>query len=61
VSRFDVGVGEGHAIGKATVDTTSQPMRGDAEVDVSAIRIETLLPAKAAESLLSGTLQATPR
>ena len=57
VSRFDVGVGEGHVIGKADVDTTSKPMRGDAEVDVSAIRIETLLPAKAAKSLLSGTLQ----
>ena len=57
VSRFDVGVGEGHVIGKADVDTASKPMRGDAEVDVSAIRIETLLPAKAAKSLLSGTLQ----
>ena len=57
VSHFDVGVGEGRATGKANVDTTSKPPRGDAEVDVSAIRIETLLPAKAAKSLLGGTLQ----
>jgi len=57
VSHFDVGVGEGRATGKATVDTTSRPLRGDAEVDVNAIRIETFLPPKAAGSLLSGTLQ----
>jgi len=57
VSHFDVGVGEGRATGRATVDTTSRPLRGDAEVDVNAIRIETLLPPKAAGSLLSGTLQ----
>ena len=56
VSHFDVGVGEGRATGKASVDTTSRPMRGDAEVDVSAIRIETFLPANAARSLVSGTL-----
>jgi hypothetical protein len=56
VSRFEVGVGEGRATGKAHVDTTSKPMRADAEVDASAIRIEAFLPAKAARSLLSGTL-----
>jgi len=57
VSHFEVGIGEGRATGKAAVDTTSTPLRGDAEVDVSGIRIESLLPAKAAGSLLSGTLQ----
>jgi len=56
VSRFDIGVAEGHATGKASVDTTSRPLRGDAEVDVSAIRVEALLPAKAARSLVSGAL-----
>ncbi|HSC64444.1 MAG TPA: AsmA family protein, partial [Caldimonas sp.] len=56
VSRFDVGVGDGRASGKASVDTTSTPLRGDAELDVSGIEIESLLPAKAANSLLSGTL-----
>jgi uncharacterized protein involved in outer membrane biogenesis len=57
VSRFDVGVGQGHAVGKASVDVASRPPRGDVEVDVSAIRIESLLPAQAAKSLLGGTLQ----
>lgn len=56
VSHFDVGVGQGRAVGKANVDTASKPPRGDVEVDVSAIRIESLLPAKAAKSLLSGML-----
>ena len=56
VSHFDIGVGEGHATGKATVDTTSKPLRADTEVDASAIRVEALLPAKAARSLLSGAL-----
>ena len=56
MSRFDIGVAEGHATGKASVDTASRPLRGDAEVDVSAIRVEALLPAKAARSLVSGAL-----
>lgn len=56
VSHFDVGIGQGRAVGKATVDTASKPPRGDAEVDVSAIRIESFLPPNAAKSLLSGTL-----
>ena len=56
VSRFDIGVGEGHAIGKGTVDARSHPLRGDVEADVSGIRIETLLPAKASSARLSGTL-----
>ena len=56
VSRFDVGIGSGHAVGKASVDTRARPTRGDLEADVSAIRIEPFLPAKAAKSLLSGTL-----
>jgi AsmA family protein len=51
-----VGIGAGRATGKANVDTRSKPLHGDAEVDVSAIEIESLLPAKAAKSLLSGTL-----
>ena len=56
VSHFDVGIGEGRASGRASVDTTSKPLRGDVELDVRAIEIESLLPAKAANSLLSGTL-----
>ena len=56
VSRFDIGIGEGRATGKASVDIASKPLRGDAEVDVSAIRIESFLPAKAEKTLLSGTL-----
>jgi hypothetical protein len=56
VSHFDVGIGEGRASGKADVDTRSQPLRADAEIDVSAIRIESLLPARADKSLLSGTV-----
>ena len=56
VSQFEVGIGEGRVTGKAHVDTTSKPVRGDAEVEVGAVRLESLLPAKAASSLLSGTL-----
>ena len=56
VSHFDVGIGKGRAVGKASVDTASKPPRGDVELDVSAIRIESLLPASASKSLLSGTL-----
>jgi len=56
VSHFDVGIGEGRASGKAEVDTRSQPLRADAEIDVNAIRIESLLPARAGKSLLSGTV-----
>ncbi|MEO5845516.1 MAG: AsmA family protein [Caldimonas sp.] len=58
VSHFDVGIGRGRAVGKASIDTGQRPMRGDVEVDVSAIRIESFLPAQAArKNLLSGTLQ----
>ncbi len=56
VSHFDVGIGAGRAVGKASVDIGRKPMRGDVEVDVSAIRIESLLPPTAAKSLLSGML-----
>src|SRR5207245_477186 len=37
VSHFEVGIGEGRASGKAAVDTRSQPLHADAEIDVSAI------------------------
>ena len=56
VSRFDVGIGDGRATGKAAVDTKSRPLRADAEIDLSALRIETLLPPKARSALLSGAL-----
>lgn len=57
VSRFDVGIGAGRAVGKASIDTARKPMRGDVEVEVSAIRIESLLPPTATrKTLLSGTL-----
>jgi uncharacterized protein involved in outer membrane biogenesis len=56
VSHFDVGIGSGHAVGKANIDKAGRPPRGDAEIDVSGLRIESFLPARAAKSLLSGTL-----
>jgi len=56
VSHFDVGIADGRASGKADVDTRSKPLRGDAEVDLSGIEIESLLPRRAGKSLLSGTL-----
>jgi len=56
VSHFDIGIGEGRVTGKADVDTESEPLRGDAELDVSAIQIESLLPPRAEKGLLSGTL-----
>ncbi|MDQ6639171.1 MAG: AsmA family protein, partial [Pseudomonadota bacterium] len=57
VSHFDVGIGPGRAVGKASVDTASTPLRGDAEVDVSAIRVESFLPPQAAKAMLTGTLR----
>jgi len=56
VSRFDVGIGHGHAVGKGSIDVGARPMQGSAEFDVSAIRIESFLPAQAEKNLLSGTL-----
>jgi AsmA family protein len=56
VSHFDLGIGAGRAVGKANVDTGAKPMRSDVEVEVSAVRIESLLPPTAARSMLSGTL-----
>jgi uncharacterized protein involved in outer membrane biogenesis len=56
VSSFDFGIGAGHAVGKASIDTASRPPRGDVEVDVNGLRIESFVPARAAKSLLSGTL-----
>src|SRR5205823_6505462 len=57
VPRFEIGVGPGRAAGKASVDLASRPPRGDAEVDLSGIRIESFLPAAAAaKSLLRGVV-----
>jgi hypothetical protein len=56
VSHFDIGIGEGRVSGKADVDTTSEPLHGDAELDVSAIPIESLWPPRADKHLLSGAL-----
>ena len=56
VSRFDVGIGHGHAVGKGSVDIGARPMQGSAEFDVSAVRIESFLPEHAAKNLLSGTV-----
>jgi len=56
VSHFDVGIDRGHAIGKASIDIGARPMQGSAEFDLSAIRIESFVPAQAARNLLSGTL-----
>ena len=58
VSHFDVGIAGGHAVGKGVLDTASKPMQADAEVDVSAIRVESLLPTEAAKkNFVSGTVQ----
>jgi hypothetical protein len=51
VSRFDVGIGHGHAVGKGSVDIGARPMQGSAEFDVSAVRIESFLPEHAAKNL----------
>ena len=56
VSHFDVGIGSGHAVGKADVEVASRPPRGDIDVEVSAIKIESMLPSSAAKAQLSGTL-----
>ncbi|HEY3634797.1 MAG TPA: AsmA family protein, partial [Caldimonas sp.] len=57
VTRFEAGVGEGgHAAGRAFVDLAGKPAHGDAEIDVSALRVESLLGELAAKSGLSGVL-----
>jgi len=56
VSSFDVGIAQGHAVGKGRIDTASSPRRGNLEVDVRGVRIESFLPVQAANSLLSGAL-----
>ncbi len=57
VTRFEAGVGQGgHAVGRVFVDFAGKPPHGDAEIDVSALRVESLLGEFAAKSGLSGAL-----
>jgi len=56
VSRLDVGIAHGHAVGRGRIDVGATPMQGDAELDLDAVRIESFMPAQAAKHLLSGTL-----
>jgi len=57
VTRFEAGVGHGgHVAGKAIVDLAGKPPHGDAEIDVSALRVESLLGQLASRSGLSGIL-----
>jgi uncharacterized protein involved in outer membrane biogenesis len=58
VSRFDVGIGPGRAVGKATMDIRSHPPHGEIEADVSGVRVESFLPPTASKTMLSGTFQA---
>jgi hypothetical protein len=65
VPRFQVGFGRGHVAGTGSIALAERPMRGQVEVDVHAVRIETLLGERAARNQLSGivngraTLQAS--
>jgi hypothetical protein len=54
VPRFEVGLGSGHVVGKGSIALAERPMRGEGEVDVRAVRIETLLGERAARNQLSG-------
>ncbi len=57
VTHLDVGVAHGGHVGaKASVDLAAKPPHGDAEIDVGALRIESLLGQLAARSGLSGVL-----
>ena len=56
LSHFDLGVAGGRAQGNASIDVDAVPVRGDAELDLSGVRIESLLGARAAKALLTGTL-----
>ncbi|HEX4235684.1 MAG TPA: AsmA family protein [Caldimonas sp.] len=56
VPHLQVRLGGGQVIGKGSVTLSEQPLRGQAEVDVHAVRIETLLGERATRSQLSGTV-----
>ena len=56
VSRFEVGLGQGRIAGKANLELGAAPMQGDAEVDVHALPIESLLGEHAAKGRISGAL-----
>ena len=57
VPRFAVAIGEGRVAGKANVEVAAKPMQSDVEVDLSGLRIESLLGERAAKHRLSGALQ----
>jgi hypothetical protein len=54
VPRFQVGLAGGEVLGKGSIALSQRPMRGQAEVDVRAVRIESLLGERAARNQLSG-------
>jgi hypothetical protein len=56
VPHFEVGLGHGHVVGKGSIALSERPMRGQGEVNVHGIRIESLLGGRAARNQLSGIL-----
>lgn len=56
VPRFEFGLGQGRVAGKASVEVAARPMRGEAEIDFNAIRLQSLLGKNTAERRLSGAL-----
>ena len=56
VSAFDVGIAQGHVTGKAFADLHGAPLRADAEITASGIRVEQFTRDAAGKSRVTGAL-----
>ncbi len=57
VSRFDIGLSNGHVTGRASLGLHDAPMQGDAEVSVAGVRIEGFARDASGRSRLHGAVQ----
>jgi len=56
VSRFDVGIAQGHLAGKASVDVRDPPSRADVEVTLHGVRLEQLTHEPTGKARITGAL-----
>jgi uncharacterized protein involved in outer membrane biogenesis len=57
VSRFDIGIAQGHVAGRAAVDLRDPPMRMQVEATARGVRVESLLQDAAVQGRVTGALQ----
>jgi len=57
VPRFDVGIAEGHAVGRASVDWREGPPRAEVDLSLRGVRVEPLLHESSGEKRIGGALQ----